>query len=1751
MKQISKRILSLASAALLAFAAYFSVPTDFITKADAFTPESFYVDFSQYDLANDPVFSGANSTSFSVVSDQTATGGKYLKYQPDNNGIISWNAAPRARLSTTGTQADAFRVTANALYRVKIKYKISGHVPISDAELSFVFLNADWGNLSSTDDSENVVLKSGVTNTDGWVEETFYFTAGSFYTQNDCIFMAFYPCEIGTGTYIGNKNMGKFETAIDYIDIDRIERISTLRLNNVSTDPVEFKDIKGAPGDKVTFPKGFKYYTSYEGGVLSGQIDENNYTFPNEDYTQLYYSDTFFEEEKYVVDFSGYGSDSDNSVNVNMINESTTSRWKYLSDTTATAGKYVQYNQTEPISWIANSLIDLSTDATADNQIKLKNSTDYRIKIRYRATGIEASTENRLTFAVAGTKWGQIWEPDETTLSIVEDDVKNTDGWIEKFAYISTPATYGVPASTLWALWIMPAAKGENVLKLGVNDLGSFKIDIDNIEIERCAKVELYSDGQLIESVKGVPGEVIKISELKQPTRNGYQFVGWYSDPNCLNSATDITLTNNTVCGTLFAGWTKLDSDTIVNDETYPTALRNNSNYMSGIASASEFKNGSSSFKSISNESYIMLNKDDTGFKAVNGNTYQVSFWYKSTADIQTSVFADAISGFTGNGLHSLNTFEKSSDWKRVFMTFTTDISEDKFIYLKLRTNGTVYVDDIIVTTETNIAFETNGGVALTTISGKPGSLATLPTPVNGGNTFSGWYEDKELERKCTNVFFPTDTDVITLYAGWNVKEPWVINDYEDTPFIKGNWWNASASYNQQSVSITDEVKFAGNKSLKFDYKKGNNPTADSQAFIIYKDNSDCKLEVGSTYIMTFWYKPEKLDCDVRFSAMTSYERNFWAQPVSYDSNCFMVSKSKSGSDWTKGTIVFTVDADEEHRSLFFKINPLEDVDTTVYIDNVTVDKMSDDQAVITYVYDSTSNEMAFAEIGSNLSLPTPTKSSYNFIGWYEDKEFTKPIEGLYKVKGHANIYAKWEIGQVIDRFDDYPDNWIDAEGRFSVSENVAISDTARFNNANDPSEVQGFIQLYNKDDISVSGDDPLIVEKGSAFKVTFRYKADSLNGDATIKLLTAGQKNYWANRKYGATYYISKSQAGKGWQTATIFFTSDAEDADQWNRYDALFMEINVKGTNDIYFDDVIVESMTGKVYVEFNPNNGNNSTYVVGVPGSLITVPDAPTRDYHTFMGWYTDTKYTTEFTGTKFPTKSTTLYAHLRMNDSVVFSFEDEAYRQELSDMIMKYGKVSTERSTNGKYSLKFDKADVPVDNNAFAPLYLGNQPVIVDDGATYVLTYDYYVEKGSTTTLDFYTPHPTVSVTNADNFWVNMDWTAETWRFPLQEQSGIWKTASHMFTVEYPEDNPDAKYLFFICHASQGTVIYFDNLRLVRVENNANTTIVNCNPTGATDIGNTKLTYSVKPGDKVTLPTSLKRKGYIFTGWFQDKKCTDKVINNVYAAREEDVTLYAGWAVSSIIQDFEKLADNYYAEHYKERRYGFDEDFELYDSKAQGNSASNVNGGRYSFHKIGNDHHNGAFQVITPDLNAILTRDQVYKMSMWVKMDSSKHTDGAIAIASSNYYYPWGIDGEWKNVIALKDLADGEWHKVEYTFYSTSIYFSVRVPGYASVYFDDIDFQIIENGTTDMCSQPVEASEYAVKRLSENEELAITERELDESLFKSAEDAAADIEKVKNKTDSNILVIVMVIIAVLAAAGGLSAFLIIKKKKQRRA
>ena len=321
---------------------------------------------------------------------------------------------------------------------------------------------------------------------------------------------------------------------------------------------------------------------------------------------------------------------------------------------------------------------------------------------------------------------------------------------------------------------------------------------------------------------------------------------------------------------------------------------------------------------------------------------------------------------------------------------------------------------------------------------------------------------------------------------------------------------------------------------------------------------------------------------------------------------------------------------------------------------------------------------------GKYESLPTPTKSGFDFVGWYLDLEFTKQVLPTTEVLSSVTtLYAKWTGGYVSaektvvldwsgvllgDSSDTslqgsgewklaqaYP-SWIGgcslyvpggASGKLTDSAYVSMSGSFVFGiyatENNSSSERSCVLSLYNKTSGKVE------------YKINVRQRAKSSQGYSVV-----------LNRGDGSGQTKSYTVSEGDWTLPTIASMS-------WTRlgYDFLGWGLSATQMSWIYKDGKTVwvdgplelyakwqeSAQSGIVSVSFETRGGSSCSsrdYVVGrTYGSLPST----TQEGYTFLGWYANDSVwspraaSAVYTTTEVSSSVTTLYARWRANSYTV--------------------------------------------------------------------------------------------------------------------------------------------------------------------------------------------------------------------------------------------------------------------------------------------------------------------------------------------------------------------------------------------------------------------------------------------------------------------------------------------------------------------
>ena len=236
-----------------------------------------------------------------------------------------------------------------------------------------------------------------------------------------------------------------------------------------------------------------------------------------------------------------------------------------------------------------------------------------------------------------------------------------------------------------------------------------------------------------------------------EPTKEGHTFEGWYYDNNGVNTEWNFETDKAKYTMTLTAQWKA---------NTYTVTVENDGN---GTASADP------AFAKMGAE---------VSLTAMPNSGYHFKKWEVVSGDVEIED----------------NKFTMPADDVTVKVIFERNASSGG------SGGGTTYY---------TLTFETNGGGSMQAIRAARGKTLDLSayTPMRDGYDFGGWYADKDLTQRITEIKLSGSK---TVYADWKKREP----DAVKNPFADvnaGDWFYRDVlfSYEKGLMSGMDAAAFA------------------------------------------------------------------------------------------------------------------------------------------------------------------------------------------------------------------------------------------------------------------------------------------------------------------------------------------------------------------------------------------------------------------------------------------------------------------------------------------------------------------------------------------------------------------------------------------------------------------------------------------------------------------------------------------------------------------------------------------------------------------------------------------------------------------------------------------------------------------------------------------------------------------------------------------------------------------------------
>ena len=277
----------------------------------------------------------------------------------------------------------------------------------------------------------------------------------------------------------------------------------------------------------------------------------------------------------------------------------------------------------------------------------------------------------------------------------------------------------------------------------------------------------------------------------------------------------------------------------------------------------------------------------------------------------------------------------------------------------------------------------------------------------------------------------------------------------------------------------------------------------------------------------------------------------------------------------------------------------------------------------------------------------------------------------------------------------------------------------------------------------------------------------------------------------------------------------------------------------------------------ITFNSNGGSEVESIAAEYNAHVTLP-TPTREGHTFAGWYSDEKLTTEYTSDKMPAENITLYANWTANSyNVTFHYNNGT--DDTTELIAFNTSITEPEVSRSGYTLEGWYSDSNFNTKwNFESDKMPSQNI------------DLYAKWTATSyTVNFYNETELVSSTT---YTVESD--------SIQMPSNPIKTG-HTFNGWF--DSTLTNEFNYIKGTTVGDLNLYAKFTI-------NQYTITFNSNGGSEVESIAAEYNAH----VTLPTPT-REGYTLEGWYSDESLDTKYTSDKMPA--EDITLYAKWTKNS--------------------------------------------------------------------------------------------------------------------------------------------------------------------------------------------------------------------------------------------------------------
>jgi uncharacterized repeat protein (TIGR02543 family) len=522
------------------------------------------------------------------------------------------------------------------------------------------------------------------------------------------------------------------------------------------------------------------------------------------------------------------------------------------------------------------------------------------------------------------------------------------------------------------------------------------------------------------------------VTEPVEPTKEGYTFVGWYSDSELSLAFIFETMPSEDI--TLYAKW-NINAYTFQYIDDDGTVL-----FMDDYDFNSDLSNISINHPTKTGYTFSAWDVECPDTMPANNvtitatytiNQYTITFSNDGGTDV-TAITQDydtvvleptetTKEGYTFDGWYS------DSDLSVAFI-FETMPAEDITLYAKWIINQYI------------ITFNSNGGTDITVITQDYNTVVIEPVePTKEGYTFGGWYSDSNLSVAFIFETMPAKDN--TLYAKWNINSytfQYIDDDgsvlykvdfnygvnligiFEPTTSKTGYTfigWDVEYPDTMPANNVTITAEYTINQyTITFSSDGGTNLTAITQDYdtVVLAPTEPTK----EGYTFDGWYRDSELTSEYIFTTIPKEDINLYAK---WTINQYTISfNSNGGTDLTVITqdyntvVIEPVEPTKEgytfggwysdsNLSVAFIFETMPAKDNTLYakwnINSYTFQYIDDDGSVLYKV------DFNYGVNLIGIFEPTTSKTGYTFIGWDVEYPDTMPANNV-------TITAEYTINQ-------------------------------------------------------------------------------------------------------------------------------------------------------------------------------------------------------------------------------------------------------------------------------------------------------------------------------------------------------------------------------------------------------------------------------------------------------------------------------------------------------------------------------------------------------------------------------------------------------------------------------------------------------------------------------------------------------------------------------------------------------------------